>query len=73
MRRYHKRLVISANEIGLVTEAAFLDACQELLEAQTIIDIGSVFTAHLATVRIFGEEAVSLYTRIHHLCKEDLA
>ena len=73
MRRYHRRLVISANEIGLVTEAAFLDACQELLEAGTLIDIGSVFEAHLTTVRIFGEEAVGLYMRIHQLCKEDLA
>ena len=73
MRRYHKRLVISANEIGLVTEAAFLDACQELRDATTLIDIGSVFETHLTTVRIFGDEAVSLYTRIHQLCKEDLA
>ena len=65
MRTYHNGLVQRANQIGLVTEAAFLDACQELIDAATAVDLGSVYSAHLRTVQFFGEAAQTLFKSIH--------
>ena len=72
MRSYNAGLVQRANRIGIVTEAAFMDACQELLEAQTLIDVGSIFATHLGTARLFGGDAVKLLTEVHNFRKGEL-
>ena len=65
MKIYHKVLVIRANEIGLVTNEAFLDVCQELIEAKSSVDVGSVYTQHLGDVLPLGDEATKLFRKIH--------
>ncbi|WP_119309655.1 hypothetical protein [Cohaesibacter haloalkalitolerans] len=72
MKSYNAGLVQRANRIGVVTEAAFLDACQEVLDARTLVDLGSVFSAHLGTVRLFGDDAVRLFTEVHTFRKGEL-
>nr|WP_319516723.1 hypothetical protein [uncultured Cohaesibacter sp.] len=72
MKSYNAKLVQRANRIGIVTEAAFLDACEELLDAPTLVDLGSVFSAHLGTVRLFGGDAVTLFTEVHNFRKGEL-
>lgn len=66
MTIYDKSIVITANEIGLVTNKAFLDACQELMDAKdNKADIGSVFTQHIGDVLALGDDASKLFRRIH--------
>ncbi|WP_321339709.1 hypothetical protein [uncultured Cohaesibacter sp.] len=72
MKSYNAGLVQRANKIGIVTEAAFMDACQEVLEAPTLVDLGSIFSAHLGTVRLFGGDAVALFTEVHTFRKGEL-
>ncbi|WP_319499303.1 hypothetical protein [uncultured Cohaesibacter sp.] len=60
MKIYHKNIIIRANQIGLVTNEAFLDACQELMDAQSSVDVGSVYTQHL------GDRATELFKNIHN-------
>ena len=69
MRTYDRRLVVRANQIGLVTDAEFLDACQEILDAGNAVDLGSRFSAHLGKVMQRGEAATALYGRIHDFKK----
>ena len=72
MRVYNWGLVQRANKIGIVTEAAFMDACQEVLEAPTLVDLGCAFSAHLGTARLFGDKAVALLTEVHKFRKGEL-
>ncbi len=66
MSIYNKFLVIRANEIGLVTNEAFLDACQELIDAKTSVDVGSIYTHHLGNVLPLGDGAIALFKNIHN-------
>ncbi|WP_319568244.1 hypothetical protein [Cohaesibacter marisflavi] len=67
MTIYHQHIVIRANEIGLVTNEAFLDACQELMDAKgNSADIGSVFTQHIGDVLKLGDDASKLFRGIHN-------
>lgn len=62
---YHKDLIIRANEIGPVTNKAFLDACQELIDAEAGVDVGSVYTHHLGDILPLGDAATALFRKIH--------
>ncbi|WP_319568979.1 hypothetical protein [Cohaesibacter marisflavi] len=72
MKSYNAGLVQRANKIGIVTEAAFMEACQEVLEAPTLVDLGCAFSAHLGTARLFGDKAVALLTEVHKFRKAEL-
>ena len=66
MTIYHQHIVIRANEIGLVTNEVFLDACQELMNVKgNKADIGSVYTQHIGDVLKLGDDASKLFRRIH--------
>ena len=65
MKVYYPGLVIRANEIGLVTNKAFLDAYQELIDAEAGVDVGSVYTHHLGDILPLGDAATALFRKIH--------
>ncbi|SFO06448.1 hypothetical protein SAMN04488056_10329 [Cohaesibacter marisflavi] len=65
MKVYYPGLVIRANEIGLINNQHFLDACQELIDAEAGVDVGSVYTHHLGDILPLGDAAIALFRKIH--------